>query len=370
MIKKIVLTGGPCAGKTTILTKIEQFLCEKGYNVIIVSESATELIKSGITPFDSGLGMYEFQRVILSYQYYKEEVYNRAIEKLKDEKKVIIYDRGLLDNKAYVNDMEFNVLLNDLSLDIGKNISEVDILSRYDMVIHLVTSACKKGYSLENNSARCESKSEAINLDNKTLNSWIMHDNLYIVDSTDNFDDKINIVLDLVNHCVLDDIKVSVEKKFIVDSISEFKIINNYGGVVTDIEQYYILNDDEYEHRVRMVKYKSGINYYYEVSFKDCFGVKRIVKEKKIDEKEFYDYINKNIISCVKKRRISFVYSGNYYKYDMFDEGLNLLEVKVDNNVDNIEIPSCFSFASDVSEDYKYNNINLGRRYNILVRKK
>ena len=42
---KVVLTGGPCAGKTSALTKIEEELIEKGYKVFIVSETATELIK-------------------------------------------------------------------------------------------------------------------------------------------------------------------------------------------------------------------------------------------------------------------------------------------------------------------------------------
>lgn len=51
IVGKIVLTGGPCAGKTSALTKVEEELTEKGYKVFIVSESATELIRGGIKPF-------------------------------------------------------------------------------------------------------------------------------------------------------------------------------------------------------------------------------------------------------------------------------------------------------------------------------
>ena len=80
MVKRIVLTGGPCAGKTTILSKIEQDLCEKGYKVFVVRESATELISGGITPHDSGVGMKSFQKLILMYQYQKEEIYNKTLE--------------------------------------------------------------------------------------------------------------------------------------------------------------------------------------------------------------------------------------------------------------------------------------------------
>ena len=40
-ITKIVLTGGPCAVKTTALQRIEKEFTEKGYKVFIIGESAT-----------------------------------------------------------------------------------------------------------------------------------------------------------------------------------------------------------------------------------------------------------------------------------------------------------------------------------------
>jgi len=77
MVKKIVLTGGPCAGKTTALARIEEDLTEKGYKVFVVGESATELIKSGVRPFgDKCLDMVTFQKMIMLYQLQKEEIYN------------------------------------------------------------------------------------------------------------------------------------------------------------------------------------------------------------------------------------------------------------------------------------------------------
>ena len=47
-VKRIVFTGGPCAGKTTLIEKTEEYLKEKGYKVIVVQETATQLLKSGI----------------------------------------------------------------------------------------------------------------------------------------------------------------------------------------------------------------------------------------------------------------------------------------------------------------------------------
>lgn len=114
LLGKIVLTGGPCARKTTALSKIEEDLTEKGYYVFIVSESATELIKGGIKPFgDCPIDIYEFQKYILEYQLCKEKVYEKAAAALPEEKKcVIIYDRGIMDNQAYIGKELFKKLLN------------------------------------------------------------------------------------------------------------------------------------------------------------------------------------------------------------------------------------------------------------------
>ena len=56
-ISKIVITGGPCAGKTTGLSYLEQELTKIGYKVVFLNESATELILNGLSrgAFNSNL---------------------------------------------------------------------------------------------------------------------------------------------------------------------------------------------------------------------------------------------------------------------------------------------------------------------------
>lgn len=211
MIKKIVLTGGPCAGKTTVLSKISNELKERGYKVFVVNESATELINGGITPHKDGLGMFNFQKLILAYQYQKEEIYNIAISGTLDEDIVVIYDRGLLDNRAYITEEEFLEILRDFSKSIGKNLNVEEILLRYDMVIHLETSANSKGYNLDSNNARYESREAAIILDKRTIDSWIRHNNLYVVKSTESFIDKVDEVMMLIYKCL--EQKESIKKR-------------------------------------------------------------------------------------------------------------------------------------------------------------
>lgn len=49
-ISKIVITGGPCGGKSTALGRIKDRFTAKGYRVLFVSETATELISGGVAP--------------------------------------------------------------------------------------------------------------------------------------------------------------------------------------------------------------------------------------------------------------------------------------------------------------------------------
>lgn len=57
-ITKIVLTGGPAAGKTTLVSRVlKEFKQEDGWRVITIPETATELISGfGIKPFATKIG--------------------------------------------------------------------------------------------------------------------------------------------------------------------------------------------------------------------------------------------------------------------------------------------------------------------------
>ena len=104
----------------------------------------------------------------------------------------------------YFKKKEKNYFSLFMSNIIGKKLDELDLLARYDMVIHLESSACSSGYSLENNKARYESVEEAVLLDKRTVNAWATHNNLHIVKSADNFIDKVNMVRTLIYKCVED----------------------------------------------------------------------------------------------------------------------------------------------------------------------
>ena len=50
-ITKIVITGGPCAGKTTAMSWIQNAFTKLGYTVLFIDETATQLISGGAAPW-------------------------------------------------------------------------------------------------------------------------------------------------------------------------------------------------------------------------------------------------------------------------------------------------------------------------------
>lgn len=194
VVKKIVLTGGPCAGKSSSLELIKDYLNNKNYLIYVVQESATELINSGIKPFgNDSIDLLNFQDILLKYQINKESlIENVAIEYKTNKDIVIIYDRGINDYKAYIGQKDYDELLSKYKLE------EKDILNRYDLVIHLETAAKNIDYTTENNKARSEDKKEAIELDEKTFKAWSNHNNLIKISAYDNFLDKQKEIISVI----------------------------------------------------------------------------------------------------------------------------------------------------------------------------
>ena len=86
-IARIVITRGPCAGKTTAQGWIETNFTKLGYKVLFIPETATELINGGIFPSRNGPGSpglnnVDFQYELIRLQMAKEEVFLEAAEKM------------------------------------------------------------------------------------------------------------------------------------------------------------------------------------------------------------------------------------------------------------------------------------------------
>lgn len=193
---KIVVTGGPCAGKTTAVQRVREEFTKRGFKVMVVPEVPTLLVQSGamikMDRFTSE-NRIEFQRLLMKAAMTLEDHFTR-LAAMNRTPGIIICDRGTMDPKAYISEEEFNTVLETEGWNVN-NIRD----RRYDEVIFMVTAAngAEKFYTLHGNVARHEGVEIAKNLDEKTLNGWAHHPRLNIIPNQEDesFEDKINRVV-------------------------------------------------------------------------------------------------------------------------------------------------------------------------------
>ena len=359
--KKIAITGGPCAGKTTAMQKIVQEFTEKGYKVFVVNEAATELINGGIKPFGEGaLEMIEFQRCVIDTMLYKEKIFERIANNTKQDT-IILCDRGIFDNKAYINGEEFKMLLKE------RNLNEMEISSSYDMVIHLVTAAkgAKEHYTTANNSARTETIEEAIEKDDKTLDSWIGHKKIEIITNEGTFDDKLHNVIKVIYEFLGKPYPIQRQHKFLVNKI-DFESLKGIHLVKLEIEQFFTDINDKENTMVRKTT-KDGNSTYTKTIKKDTnIANERITTSRRIEEKEYNELLKSFKDKPIRKCRYCFTYNNQYYRLDIFEEpkDLIILETELTNVNKKIEIPAFLTIEKDITNDYNYRNVSIYEKIN------
>lgn len=350
-IKKIVITGGPCSGKTTGMSYLSQKLSDLGYRVIVVPEYATEIINSGISP-NANISVYDFQSNIVLGQLEREKRYLSFAKSLEDEKIVILFDRGTLDSKAYIDEESWSVMLEELGL------KEVILRDEsYDAIIHMRTVALGKEdfYTKLNNNARYESAEEARVSDEKTLSSWVGHHHLRVIDNRDDFSSKINRVLAEVLHVLGEPIPLEIERKYLVDESFDWKSIPvTYQEI--DIEQAYLAKGG----RIRK-RGQSGVFIYTETHKEDVGGsFIRTEVERRISSREYHEKL-KEIIPrsiIIKKKRVCFVYKEQYFELDYFVEIKQnpYLEIELTDKNHEINLPPWIPVIRDVTEERGFSN--------------
>ncbi len=179
-IKKIVLTGGPCAGKTSVVELLKQELAGQ---VLFAPEVATMLLSGGFPLPGRDLAwsldwQASFQQAVITTQLSLEEVYEITAQ--QKGIKTIVFDRGLLDSAAYLPGRQ-KQLTSDFGLDCGL------ALKRYHQVIHLESLAVSAPglYGQTGNESRFESLEQAANLDSAIKEAWTGHENHLLVTGSD-----------------------------------------------------------------------------------------------------------------------------------------------------------------------------------------
>jgi len=187
-VYRLVLTGGPCGGKTTGQARLCTFFENLGWKVYRVPETATVLLGGGIKWSDlTEEEVFFFQENLIKTMMQIEDTYFDLAASCP-QNCLVICDRGTMDATAYLKSGQWDRLKSRNSWN------DVELRdNRYNQVIHMVSAA--KGaevfYSTDNNHARHENLELARQLDNFASQAWVGHPYYDVIDNTTDFEAKV-----------------------------------------------------------------------------------------------------------------------------------------------------------------------------------
>jgi predicted ATPase len=179
-MKRIVLTGPPCSGKTTVSTAIGAILRD----FVVVPEAATQVYSADATRWDllDLAGRKDCQRRIYQLQLRQEAEY---AERHPD--KNLLLDRGTLDGAVYWPDGS-----EAYWREMGTNLEEE--LRRYDRVIFMETAATIGVYGFSTNACRFEDAQAAIANGRALAALWGKHPKMVAVPAFESVEEKVAAV--------------------------------------------------------------------------------------------------------------------------------------------------------------------------------
>lgn len=192
MQRRIVLTGGPCGGKTTCLAALKSFLGDK---VVLVPEASTMVLEAGFPPPAEGAHILEieawrreFQNAVLSTQRHLEETWARLAR--HSGRSLMICDRGFLDGAAYWPGGR-HAFLAHFGMDLDS------VMARYDLILHLESVAVSRPalYGRANNGIRYEDAEGACQVDSRVMEAWDGHPARIHVPAMDTIEDRVALLL-------------------------------------------------------------------------------------------------------------------------------------------------------------------------------
>ncbi|HTZ18524.1 MAG TPA: AAA family ATPase [Dissulfurispiraceae bacterium] len=354
-VSMIVLTGGPCSGKSSSLAYLTEKLSDHGFMVFVVPETATLITDSGIDRRkmhrQRQVALYE--EAILDLQLAFEETYRNAAERVfPEKKKVILLDRGIMDIKAFVSDAEFSAMLQK------RGLREIALRDRYTGIIHLVTAAdgALKFYTGENNAARIETPEESIVLDRKIRESWLGHPRLRIIDNSTDFQGKIMRAFEAISGLIGLPAPLNCRERFVIKNLS-LKQLPVHRTI--QIEVTYLKSKDRKE-EIRIKKRGQDGSYLYFLSRRS--GGAGAEEEELLTEQHYLN-LSKLIdpkTEVLKKERICFEWNNHYCEVDRYKDrhtGLNILKIEPFDGAlsgRNIDVPPFVVIGKRVTDEVEY----------------
>lgn len=332
---KIVLTGGPCSGKTTVLKKVRDYLSKKeDSHVIVIPETATLLLSNGIKIKPDKEGVAVFQDIVYLMQKTKELAVQKSLDNCDNESIFIIHDRGIIDNKAYLESQnDFDTILSNYGD------CELKIIDNYDLIIDLISASNRSdlNYGTANNEIRFEDAETAKKVDLKTSQAWLLHRNLKVVDTTDTIEEKIEQVIQLIENLISCQ-NSYYPLRFILDKKTNLEVFNDDNSKCIDLECYDLnLSNQEIKYYLEKRTYKNAESCVLKVvKLKDEQEI--VIKNEVLSQEDFNRFFNQyKPTKVIRKKVIHFILNKQLYNIYVYD---NSIILELEKNTMDLDLPS------------------------------
>lgn len=360
-ITKIVLTGGPCAGKSTAMSWIQNAFTERGYKVLFIPETATELITGGVAPWTCGSNL-DYQCCQMRLQIEKEKIFTTAAETMADEKILIVCDRGMMDNRAYMTEIDFGIVLDRIQKSV------VEIRDSYDAVFHLVSAAngAPEIYlkNKASNPARTETVEQAVELDNKLISAWTGHPHLRVIDNSTGFENKMKRLISEIAGFLGEPEPYEIERKFLIEYPDIATLEKRADCQKVEIIQTYLKATEDEEIRVRQ-RGANGSYIYFKTIKKKVTDTIRVEVEERLSQAEYLRLLMDADTSMhqIRKTRYCLTYKSQYFEIDIYPfwKDRAIVEIELLSEQEQIQIPKFIKIIKEVTDDNSYKNVSLAR---------
>jgi len=360
---KIVLTGGPCAGKTTALVRVIEHFSSLGFKVFTIPEVPTLFTQSGMNYLTTNKGFfYQGEKATLEIQLALEDKFQRMAQECQ-EPCVIVCDRGAMDISAY--------MAPEMWLDITRAVgtSTAELRQRYDAVLHLVSAAdgAEQYYTTANNAQRYEQMNEeglriARSLDKKVIHAWTGHPHLRVINNHDDFEAKMRRVIKEISGVLGLPQPIEEERKYIVELTGQLPD----DCIESEITQTYLTAEPGNEVRLRKRGWQ-GKYVYVHTSKQKNSDTEEVVTERQINNNlyEMMLGLADPTRFTIQKIRRSFIWKGQYFEIDTYQgplQGLVILETKGIAEGEPVKFPPFLEVKEEITGKEKYYNYNLAKK--------
>lgn len=364
---KIVVTGGPCAGKTTLIAKLKYDLELHDYKVILVPNAQDTLTSMGIT--DDYTRYY--RKLLLKTQLNNEKIAEKAGSQYNNA--VAILDGGIPDQMDGKD--EFKNLLKKHGMSI------TDAHLRYSVILHMITAAVnaldfyqwkEATEKHQMNPLNPHTPENAIYLDNLTYHKWQNSPQFKSIDNSTDFPLKLERAMEHVFHILDEPIPLYEKQKYLIkrpitDAVT--KTIADKIGYVSrrQIIDTWLKNKDK-QIRYRLEAHVSDTNEttYYKIKNINGIEYPEIISEQRyVQERKDGKAADPSIHEI---KRVQFYFKHNDQGFILtvypFTNTYAILEADVELSYDAY-MPDEIKTVKSITDDKNYENYEIAKNFEI-----